>query len=96
MKVKGLVLLSALLMAGVAQARPSTYNMSCSQARSLVQTHGAIVMNYGYSESAGHLYHRFVAHEGYCRGEEAVRAWVPTTDKNNCFIGYYCRSGGGH
>lgn len=93
MKVKGLIVLAALVFSGVAQARPSTYKMTCAQAQGLVQSHGAIVMNYGYSEAAGHLYHRFVAHGGYCsHHEKADRAWVPTTDRRNCPVGYVCKT----
>jgi len=82
-----------LSFASVAEARPSTYNMTCSQARDMVRTHGAIVMNYGYSDGAGHLYDRFVAHGGYCSPHEETRPfWARTRDSGSCFIGYTCES----
>lgn len=70
-----------------AYARPSTYNMTCAQAKNLVHTHGAVVMNYDYHSSAGHLYHRFVAHVGYCDGGDRTRpVWVKTKDTSRCTL----------
>ena len=76
-----------------AHARPSTWTMTCAQAQGMVETNGAIVMNYGYSERAGFLYDRFVAHGGYCfSGDEAHPAWAATSDNDRCRIGFVCRA----
>lgn len=84
--------LMALVMTGAwAQARPTSYQMTCDEARSLVQENGAIVMNYGYSEKAGWLYNRYVAHRGYCNPGEVIQAaWAPTMDQDHCRVGYVC------
>lgn len=80
-----------LLVGSVAYARPSSWTMTCNQARALVQESGAVVMNYGYSEKAGYLYERFVANRGYCGAREwAKPAYVQTRDNSNCRIGYTC------
>lgn len=91
------IFLSILTLGAWAQARPTSFEMSCRQAYSLVQQRGAVVMNYGYSQSAGWLYDRFVAHSGYCEpGEYTVSAWVPTTDNQRCWIGYTCHRHDNH
>jgi hypothetical protein len=74
-----------------AHARPSSWTMTCQEARQLVRNHGAVVMNYGYHEAAGYLYERFVAHGGYCwSGDQPRAAWVPTRDARSCMVGYVC------
>ena len=82
------ILLTALaLSAGaMAQPRPSTLAMTCSQAASLVQARGGIVLGTG-----GQTYDRFVAHRGFCQPTEAIkRAFVPTRDMPACLVGYRC------
>lgn len=49
-----------VLVASVASAeRPSTLDMSCAEASSLITSQGAIVLGTG-----GYTYRRFVAHRG--------------------------------
>jgi hypothetical protein len=82
-----------LLFASVAHARPSTYNMSCDTAKDLVNSSRGIVMNYAYSEKAGHLYKMFYANSQSCQMQghmDGERAYVKTTDSNSCFVGYFC------
>lgn len=69
-----------------AQGRPSTLNMSCQQARSLVASRGAIVLSTGQF-----TYDRFVAHRGFCNfDEDTVATWAPTRDTPQCMVGYRC------
>jgi hypothetical protein len=78
----------------LAQARPSTYKMTCRQAQNLVRSRGAVTMNYGRGPG-GDLYERFVVSVGYCTmGEGAYAAWVPTRDNPQCFVGYVCQDRG--
>jgi hypothetical protein len=66
--------------------RASTVNMTCAQAKSAVDSSGAIVLGTG-----GQTYDRFVKFETYCpTGYYARPAWEPTRDKAQCYIGYYC------
>ncbi len=78
----------AILLAAitVAQARPNTLSMTCSQARSLVRSHGSILLNTGR-----HTYDRYVASVAFCpSGDYAKSAYVPTHDRKSCRIGYTC------
>jgi hypothetical protein len=88
------LLVSMLLLgfASIAEARPNSWDMTCSEARALVRSKGAVVMNHGYHSRAGFLYDRYVKNGNYCfSGEQAVAAWVPTSDKARCWVGYVCR-----
>jgi hypothetical protein len=69
-----------------AQGRPSTLNMSCGQAQSLVRSTGAILLSTG-----GHTYDRFVASQTFCTpDEELVPTWAPTRNTPQCMVGYRC------
>jgi hypothetical protein len=69
-----------------AQSRPSTLNMSCGQAQSLVQSSGAIVLSTGR-----HTFDRFVSSRRFCAGdEEEVPTWAPTRDSAQCMVGSRC------
>ena len=69
------------------QPRPQTPAMSCSQARYLVASRGAIVLGTGR-----YTYDRYVSGQAFClRGEYAWPAWVPSTDTRDCPVGYTCR-----
>ena len=84
----GLGLVGALLAAtgAGAQGRPSTTAMSCPQAASLVARAGGIVLGTG-----GQTYDRFVANRSFCAPTEVTRrAFVPTRETPNCFVGYRC------
>ncbi len=70
----------------VAQNRPSTLNMSCGQAQSLVRSRGAIVLSTG-----GYTYDRFVTSRRFCApDEEEVPTWAPTRDSAQCMVGFRC------
>jgi hypothetical protein len=79
----------ALLAATPALAqRPDTRAMSCQQAAGLVARSGAIVLSTGPD-----LYDRYVARETFCAAGYFGRpAFVPTRDRPQCPIGYYCSS----
>ncbi len=69
-----------------AQARPSTLDMTCSQAQSLVRSRGAIVLSTG-----SHTYDRFVSSRRFCSSdEEEVPTWAPTRDTDQCLVGARC------
>jgi hypothetical protein len=85
---RSLLLVLAALLAGtsVAQARPSTLDMSCAEAAATVASYGAAVLSTGE-----YTYNRFVAHSGFCLpGERAVPALAPTFDTEYCPLGYTC------
>jgi hypothetical protein len=69
-----------------AQSHPLTLRMSCAQARGLVASQRAIVLNTGPL-----TYDRYVGSYGSCAiGETLDPAWVPTADTAQCPIGYRC------
>ena len=82
------MLLAAVLLASPAavEARPSTPTMSCTQARNVVLREGAIVLGTG-----GYTYDRFVRDRSFCQPTEVEkRAFVPSRDTAQCFVGYTC------
>jgi hypothetical protein len=80
------VALIGLSADALAQSRPLTSRMSCSQARGLVAAQGSIVLN-----TSPLTYDRYVRGNGYCvLGETTEPAWVPTLDTAQCSIGYRC------
>jgi hypothetical protein len=82
-----LALLLAVATPALAQ-RPSTLNMTCSEAARLVASRGAIVLSTGRF-----TYDRFVSHGGYCPlGLIADPAWERTIDHPECPIGYRCKT----
>ena len=71
-----------------AQSRPLTTRMSCAQAKGLVASQGAVVLNTGPL-----TYDRYVGSSSACAlGEVMEPAWVPTADSAQCPIGYRCAS----
>ena len=69
-----------------AQGRPSTLDMSCNQAQSLVRSRGAIVLSTG-----GQNYDRIVSSRRFCtQDEEEIPTWAPTRDMAQCFVGSRC------
>jgi hypothetical protein len=78
--------LAMLHATAVAQARPSTLDMSCAEAAATVASYGAAVLTTGEF-----TYDRFVAHLGFCLPTEAVKpAYAPTIDTESCNLGYVC------
>ncbi len=89
-KILSLAVMSVALLpvslADVAHARPDVTRMSCSQAKSLIDRSGAIVVSTGT-----YTYARYVRSQRYCdRSERIRRQTVRTRDSNSCFIGYIC------
>lgn len=77
--------------AALAQSRPSTTNMSCSQAQATVKSAGAIVLGTG-----GFSYDRFVSVESFCTAQEiGIPTWAPARDNPQCMVGYVCESRAG-
>ena len=88
MRVSSLTLWVALVStSAVAQPRPSTVNMPCAQAASIVASRGAIVLATG-----GYTYDRFVSDRRICAITQTTEpAWVPALDNPQCFVGYRCK-----
>ena len=84
-----LALTAALLAAGLtptAAQRPSTVDMTCAQARTVVLRQGAAVLGTG-----GQTYDRFVRDRNFCEPTEiGRRAFVPARDTPACFVGFTC------
>lgn len=79
---------AAVSLPALAQGRPDTRQMSCQQARSLVQQHGAVVMTTGQ-----YTYERFVAGHRYCDWPfVATPTWTRTADTPQCGL-YNCQRG---
>jgi hypothetical protein len=80
---------SALMLgalASTADARPSTTDMSCAQARTVVLRQGGVVLGTG-----GQTYDRFVRDRSFCEPTEiGKRAFVPARDTPQCFVGFTC------
>jgi hypothetical protein len=84
--ISKLALLGLVFAGSAAQARMSTVNMTCEEARSTVQSYHAIVLSTGSD-----TFDRFVISDYYCaRNEETQPAWAPTLDSAQCFVGYTC------
>jgi hypothetical protein len=86
--VCSLAAFSLLATTAVAQ-RPSTLNMTCAEAATIVAQYGSIVLSTGQ-----YTYDRFVAAPGYCFiGEHAWPGKAPTADARQCRLGYICKPG---
>jgi hypothetical protein len=81
------LVIMALPSAGAfAQSKPLTFGMSCSEAKFLVTSRGAIVLSTGQ-----YAYDRYVSSQASCLSGQFTRpAWVPTADAPQCFVGYTC------
>ena len=78
--------MAALSSVAVAQSRPSTTAMTCSQASAYLASQGAAVMGTG-----GFTYDRFVTSRAYCEPTQTTRtAFVATADDRACAIGFTC------
>jgi hypothetical protein len=80
--------LALAILAGPALAqRPATPEMSCRQAKALVDRSGGLVLGTG-----GQTYDRFVRDRSFCEVTEiTVPAFVPAGDTPRCFVGYRCK-----
>jgi hypothetical protein len=78
--------IATMPMAVAAQERPSTPDMTCRQAKSVLSTNGALVMGTG-----GFTYDRFVRDRSFCEPTQLTKnAFVPTRDNPECLVGYRC------
>ena len=85
---KSAIAATAMLAASmtIAEARKSTLNYTCQQARELVQTNGTILLSTGR-----HTFDRFVSRRSFCPlGDYIEIAYVPTQNRRSCKIGYTC------
>jgi len=86
--IAGTVIIAGLTVLGAsaAQARPSLYTMTCSEAKAFIKSKGAVVANTGPQTSA-----RIVANGSYCDRMQIIKAFVgKTTDNPQCQIGFRC------
>jgi hypothetical protein len=77
-----------ILLAGftVAEARPNTIGLTCSQAQSMVRSHRSILLSTGR-----YTFDRYVVNVAFCpSGDYAKSAYVQTRDRKSCRIGYTC------
>ena len=75
-----------LASSGAPQARPSSVDMTCAQARAIVLRQGAVVLGTG-----GQTYDRYVRDRNFCEPTEIGKtAFVPARDTPSCFVGYTC------
>jgi len=66
--------------------RPDVRQMTCDQAKTLVEQAGGIVLTTGR-----YTYDRYVSDKFYCpMGLDIKDAWVATSDTQSCRIGYTC------
>ncbi|MGL4727670.1 MAG: hypothetical protein ACRCWO_02840 [Bosea sp. (in: a-proteobacteria)] len=81
-----IILASAILSPAIAMAQSTPPEISCGQARALVNSRGAAVVY-----SSRHIYDRYVTSAQFCSvGETTKAAFIPTTDTYQCFVGYRC------
>lgn len=84
----GTAILAGLLILGVtaAQARPSLYTMTCSEARAFVRNKGAVVV-----DTAPNVTRRIVADGSYCDRLQRTKPFFgKTRDNPQCRIGLRC------
>jgi len=84
--IAALALLGFSATFSAAQGRVDARQLSCGEARALVQHNGAVVFTTGRF-----TYDRYVAGERFCPvGHVADDAWISTRDTQSCRIGYRC------
>ena len=83
-----LIALFSLVAGGsAAQGRPSTVDLTCSQAADLVRSRGAAGLGTG-----GLSYDRLVVSSEFCQITETTEpAFAPSRDQPQCFVGYRCK-----
>ncbi len=82
--------IALVLMAAPAHAisRYNSLDMGCTAVQSAVAREGAAIFRYPSKRKPSLiLYDRYVAHGGFCAvGEYAANAWIPTADREKCFV----------
>ncbi|HRK24572.1 MAG TPA: hypothetical protein PLQ11_06425 [Beijerinckiaceae bacterium] len=75
------------LFGGLAEARPMSSRMACSEVQRLVARSGAVVMSFTPT-----TYDRVVHDRRWCLPSEGLeQIYVPARDTPHCFAGYTCR-----
>ena len=70
-----------------AQEMPNSLNMTCAATSALVKERGQVVIG-----SGPNIFQRVISEPGACFAEqEAVPAWLPTSDQSQCLVGYRCQ-----
>jgi len=78
---------TTVVTGAMAQPGPTTRDMTCAQARSLVASRGVVVLRTGPG-----TYDRYVRDASLCAVAEAPKsAWVRTADVAHCPVGGTCR-----
>jgi hypothetical protein len=81
-----ITLLAISVQPALAQ-RPNAANMTCQQAKALVEREGAVVIGLGRDD----LFERVVRHRGFCvHGQDTKPFFTRTRDNAACVIGDYC------
>ena len=71
----------------LAQSRPDSLTMTCTQAQALVRKQGAVVIGTG-----PFIYDRFVVDRNFCTPtQRANNAFIQTKDNKYCLVGGICR-----
>ena len=85
--MKTLLIVAGVLFFGSFAHASDSRSMTCAQTRHEVLSRGAVVIYYGDD-----LYDRYVSSDRYCERDQVTEAaWIPTSDKSECFVGYTCR-----
>lgn len=82
------IALLAVITAAVPASAISRYNaatMSCAEARGIVRSEGAVILNFRSTYANVPRYGRFVASDYFCASSErAELSYIPTADTNSC------------
>lgn len=77
----------ATVASGHAQEMPNSLTMTCAATSALVKERGQVVIG-----SGPNIFQRVISEPGACFAEqEAVPAWLPTSDQSQCLVGYRCQ-----
>ncbi|MEX0347463.1 MAG: hypothetical protein AB3N20_21250 [Rhizobiaceae bacterium] len=92
----GLIVLAVTSTSAEAISRYNSTSMSCSKAKAIVRSQGAVIFRYPSRRNPSlTLYDRFVAHGGLCAfGETAAPKSVPTRSGNCRLIACLQRNDG--
>ena len=86
--MRTLIATLAVLTAVAPASAISRYNastMSCSEARSIVRSEGAVILNFRATYANVPRYGRFVSSDYYCASSErAETSFIPTADTKSC------------
>ena len=81
------VVLSGWVTIVAAQPRHDSLTMTCEQTSALVRSRGALVLGTGPN-----VFDRYVANGRFCTFPDVAEpAWVATSDKRQCMVGFRCK-----